>query len=325
MTDDALFALPGLPSSPTPKPRGHPGPPSAPATPDPPRPAAPLTPVPRSPASPPAPETPVPAVAGPPSPVLRLLALADQFTQHNDQLARLQPAYAATQGHISANSLVSACLEAVQAIVEQAAYGGVAVTEATVRIKQLAVLTGQAVRHLVDAKALLDATPSPPDAPAGNGDIAHQIQLARELTLLAPVAAVESASTLATEVHGRRPAAATGADALAPSQRTALHATARGHLVIARHQGREAVHSRGNSVRIETLRALEQAGLVAVEPGSAPPAFGAGPPRDRVRLTLTGAMTLTAALGRSPRTPALSALPALTATAVPASSRPRTR
>ncbi|MFG2979371.1 hypothetical protein ACGFYY_41100 [Streptomyces sp. NPDC048331] len=322
MTDDALFSLPGLPSSPTPKPRSRTGPPTSPPTPAPPRPATPLTPCP---ASPPAPEAPVPAVAGPPSPVLRLLALADQFTQHNDQLTRLQPAYAAAQGHASANSLVNACLEAVQAIVEQAAYGGVAVTEATVRIKQLAVLTGQAVRHLADAKALLGTTRSSSDAPAGNGGIAHRIQLAGELTLLAPVAAVESASTLATEVHRRRPAAATGADALAPSQRTALHATARGHLVIARHQGHEAVHSRGNSVRIETLRALEQAGLLAVEPGSAPPAFGAGPPRDRVRLTLTGAMALTASLGRSPRTPALSALPALTATAVPASSRPRTR
>ncbi|CAM5327864.1 hypothetical protein SAVIM338S_00868 [Streptomyces avidinii] len=263
----------------------------------------------------------MPAVADPPSPVLRLLALADQFTQFNDQLARLQPAYAAAQGHSSANSLVSACREAVQAIVEQPMYAGVALTEATVRIKQLAVLTGQAVRHLADASARLAAAPPPSDTPTRSGDIARRIELARELTLLAPVAAVESASTLAAEFQRRRAATATGADALAPSQRTALHATARGHVVIARHQGRESVHSRSNSVHIDTLRALEQAGLVAVEPGSAPPAFDAGPPRDRVRLTLTGAMALTAALGRSPRIQALTAptaRPARTTTAVPA-------
>lgn len=48
----------------------------------------------------------MPTTADPPSPVLRLLALADQFTQFDDQLARLQPAYAATQGHSSANSKV---------------------------------------------------------------------------------------------------------------------------------------------------------------------------------------------------------------------------
>ncbi|MER5760612.1 hypothetical protein [Streptomyces sp. NPDC002082] len=254
---------------------------------------------------------------------MRLLALADQFTQFNDQLARLQPAYAAAQGHPSATSLVSACREAVQAIVDQPMHTGVDLTEATVRIKQLAVLTGQAVRHLADAKELLAATP-PSDTPTRSGDIAHRIQLARELTLLAPVAAVESASTLAREIQRRRPGTATGADALAPAQRAALHATARGHVVIARHQGREAIHSRSNSVHIDTLRALEQAGLVAVEPGSAPPAFGAGPPRDRVRLTLTGAMALTDALGSSPRIQALTAptaRPAHTTTTVPAKRR----
>ncbi|MEU9001248.1 hypothetical protein [Streptomyces sp. NPDC048551] len=64
---------------------------------------------------------------------------------------------------------MSACRDAVQAIVEQPMYAGVALTEATVRIKQLTVLTEQALRHLADAKALLDATPSPSKAPAGNG------------------------------------------------------------------------------------------------------------------------------------------------------------
>ncbi|MFB7781330.1 hypothetical protein ACFC1D_01280 [Streptomyces vinaceus] len=235
--------------------------------------------------------------------MVRLLALADSFTQHNDQLARLQPAYGATWGHASGQALVSACLAAVQAIVDQPMYAGVTLTEATVRIKQLAVLTGQAVRHLAQAKAQLGATPSPSDPPTRNGEVAQQIQLARELTALAPAMALESASAVASEIRRRRAAPTNGNDALTPAEQTALHATARGHVVISLREGREFVHSRGNSVHIDTLRALEHAGLIAIEPGSAPPAFGGGPPHDRVRLTLSGATALTTFLGRGPRTP----------------------
>ncbi|MCY0940261.1 hypothetical protein [Streptomyces antarcticus] len=258
-----------------------------------------------------------------PSPVVRLLALADQFTQHNDQLARLRPAYGATWGHASAQVLVSACLDAVQAIVDRPMYAGVTLTEATVRIKQLAVLTGQAVRHLAEAKEQLGAPASPSDPPSRGGEVAHQIQLARELTALAPAMALESASAVASEIHRRRPATATENDALTPAERAALHATARGHVVIGRREGREYVHSRDSSVHIDTLRALEHAGLVAVDPGSAPPAFDGGPPHDRVRLTLSGAMAVTAFLGRGPRTPPLSAPRALGAhtTAAPARAR----
>uniref|UniRef100_A0AAU2K185 Antirepressor protein C-terminal domain-containing protein n=1 Tax=Streptomyces sp. NBC_00049 TaxID=2903617 RepID=A0AAU2K185_9ACTN len=255
--------------------------------------------------------------------MVRLLALADQFTQHNDQLARLQPAYAAMWGHTSAQVLVSACLEAVQAIVDEPMDAGVTVTEATVRIKHLAVLTGQAVRHLAEAKAQLSAPASPSDRPSRGGEVAHEIHLARELTLLAPAAALESARAVASAIHRRQPATATGSDALAAAERTALHATARGHVVIGRRGGHEYAHSRGDSVHLGTLRALEQAGLVAVQPGSAPPPFGEGHPHDRVRLTPGGAMAVTAFLGRGARTPApptTSVLPART-TAAPARTR----
>ncbi|MGW2587882.1 hypothetical protein ACWCYZ_42630 [Streptomyces virginiae] len=290
MTDDALFSLPAPPPA---------------VAPDSPSKAAPTPPVP--PAAAPSPRSTQtarpPSTHDRPSPVVRLLALADSFTQHNDQLARLQPAYSATWGHTSGQALVSACLAAVQAIVDQPMYAGVTLTEATVRIKQLAVLTGQAVRHLAQAKAQLGATSSPSDPPTRNGEVAHQIQLARELTALAPAMALESASAVASEIRRRRAATTTGNDALTPAEQTALHATARGHVVIGRREGREFVHSRGNSVHIDTLRALEHAGLIAIEPGSAPPAFGGGPPHDRVRLTLSGATALTAFLGRGPRTP----------------------
>lgn len=305
MTHDALFALPDPPSPALP---GHP-------TQSAPRRPAPPTPGPHT--------QPAPSVPDQPSPVLRLLALADQFTQHNDQLTRLQPAYGATRGHTSAQVLVSACLEAVQAVVDQPMYAGVTLSEATVRIKQLAVLTGQAVRHLAEAKAQLGGTPSPSNPVSRGGEVARLIQLARELTALAPAAALESAIAVASEIHRRQPATTTGADALPLAEQTALHATARGHVVIGWREGREYVHSRGSSVHLDTLRALEHAGLVALEPGSAPPAFDGGPPHDRVRLTLSGAMAVTAFLGHSPRTPALSAPSALPArtTAAPARAR----
>lgn len=254
--------------------------------------------------------------------MVRLLALGDQFTQHNDSLARLRPAYGANRGHASAQFLVSACLEAVQAIEDQPMYANVALTEAAVRIKQLAVLTGQAVRHLAEAKALLGTPASEAEAPSRGSEVERQIQLAWELTALASVAAVESASAVASEIHRRTAATSTGAEGLTLAERTALHATARGHVVIGQRNGHQYVHSRGSSVHIDILHALEQAGLVAIELGSAPPAFGGGPPHDRVRLTLRGATAVTAFLGRRPGFPASnpSPLPART-TAAPARTR----
>lgn len=310
MIDDALFSLPDPPSPAVPGRTTQ----TAPS-----RPAPPAT-------GPPPPSAQVAraqSIPDLPSPVVRLLALADQFTQHNDQLARLQPAYGATWGHTSAQVLVRACLEAVQAIVDQPMYAGMTLTEATVRIKHLAVLTGQAVRHLAEAKTQLANPPSPSDPPSRSGGVAHQIQLARELTILAPATALASASAVASEIHRRRPATTAGTDALSLAERTALHATARGHVVIGRREGREYVHSRGSSVHLDTLRALEHAGLIAVQAGSAPSAFGEGPPHDRVRLTPSGAMAVTAFLERSTRAPALpahSVLPART-TAAPARAR----
>ncbi|MCY0928198.1 hypothetical protein OTB20_18755 [Streptomyces sp. H27-H1] len=310
MTDDALFALPDPPTT---------------SGPDRPSKTAPSPPAP-SVAAPPALSASAarpPSIPTPPSPVVRLLALADQFTQHNDHLARLQPAYGATWGHASAQVLVGACLEAVQAIVDQPMYAGVTLTEATVRIKHLAVLTGQAVRHLAQAKARLSSPASLSAPPSGSGEVAHQIQLARELTALAAVMALESASAVASEIHRRRPATPITNDALTPGEQAALQATARGHLVIGRREGRELVHSRGSSVRIDTLRALEHAGLVAVEPGSAPPDFSGGPPNDRVRLTLSGATAVTSFLGHGPRPPARSAPSSLPARTTAAAAKAR--
>lgn len=238
---------------------------------------------------------------------MRLLALADQFTQHNDNLTRLRPAYGAARGHASAAFLGSACREAVQAIQDQPIPPAPAVEEAAIRIKQLAYLTDGAARHLAEAKALLGAPAPVPDQARTTQEISRQIALAQELTALGPAAAMEAATAIALEMHRTSPS--TAAVHLAPLERTALYAAARGHLAIGGSGDREHVHSRSRTVRIDTVLALEQQGLTSREHASAPAAFDGGPPQDRVRLTLSGAMAVASQLGRAPHAPALPATP----------------
>ncbi|MCY0942323.1 hypothetical protein [Streptomyces antarcticus] len=316
MTDDVLFSFPDEPAPAAPRrpPRAAPTPPTvtALAPPASPGPALPVT---------SAPALPAPPSPGTASPVVRLLALADQFTQHNDLLARLRPAYGAARGHASAAFLASACTEAVQAIQGHPIPATAAVEEATIRIKQLAYLTAGAAHHLAEAKGSLGAPASVPEQARATREISQQIALAQELTALGPIAAVEAATTIAVEIHRSSPG--TAAVHLTPAERTALHAAARGHLAIGGSGDREHVHSRSDSVRIDTVLALEQRGLTSREPTSAPPAFDGGPPPDRVRLTFSGAMAVAAQLGRAPHASALTTTPVPSAHVTPAPARTR--
>ncbi|WP_405421542.1 hypothetical protein [Streptomyces erythrochromogenes] len=283
--DDALFSLPDAPS------------PTAPDPPPLPAPAPPTLAVPALPA---------PAEASPPPPVvMRLLALADQFTQHTDGLARLRPAYAAARGHASAQFLVSACTQAVQAIQEQPALKAAPVNEAALRIKQLGYLTAEGARHFAGAKALLalPATGSAPEARAREFD--RLITVAQELLVLAPDTALEAAASIAAEAGRRAPVTTMGSSGLSPAEQTALQSAARGDLVIGFSGDREYVESREPALRAGVVHSLEQRGLVAREIASVQPAFDGGPPQDRIRLTLTGATAVAVHLGRSPRTPHL--------------------
>ncbi|MCX5582964.1 hypothetical protein [Streptomyces erythrochromogenes] len=234
---------------------------------------------------------------------IRLLALADQFTQHTDGLARLQPAYVAARGHASAQFLVSACTQAVQAIQDQPALKAASGSEALVRIKQLGYLTAEAGRHFAAAKALLalPAKDSNPEPRAREFD--RLITLAQELLVLAPATALEAAAAIAAEAGRLAPVAAWASDGLSPVEQTALHAAARGDLVIGFSGGREYVESREPALRASVVHSLEQRGLVAREIASVPPAFDGGPPHDRIRLTPTGATAAAVYLGRPARTP----------------------
>ncbi|MFE2361104.1 hypothetical protein [Streptomyces virginiae] len=257
-------------------------------------------------------------VPEPPTPVERLLALAGDVTRHNDALYLFRPT--ATSGSAlgahadSAAQLAHAALTAVQAVHDQQLYASADLIDAMVRIKQVTYLSGEAARHLAEAQAAVTAAAlADPELTGLPDTAAEQIQLAQELTALAPEAAVESATGIARETHRRRPSATTATDGLATAELSTLHAVARGHVVMARSQGREYVHSRDGSVRIGTLRSLEGKGLIVRAPATAAPAFHGSPAQDRIRLTVRGAAAVAALLTLPPAAPAAAPAPAMPA------------
>ncbi|WP_242442176.1 hypothetical protein [Streptomyces sp. CB02460] len=205
-------------------------------------------------------------VPPPPTPVERLLHLADQYTQHNDILDLHQRATAPSGPDTHADSALRLAAEtqsAIKAIQGERLYESVELTETVMRLQQLAFL----------------ATASA-DLRAGT---------ARGLTALAPEAAVSCAVALAAETRRRRWASAPDADhRLTAAQREALAEIARGHVVAGSSLGREFTRSREPKVLLSTLRALEAKGLVERTANSALAAFVGGPPQDRVRLTSEG-------------------------------------
>ncbi|MEU9939100.1 hypothetical protein [Streptomyces lavendulae] len=267
-------------------------------------------------------------VPEPRTPVERLLSLAGSYTRHNDALARFRPTPASgpdLSAHAnSAAKLAHESLAAVKAIQDQQLYASADLIDATVRIKQIAYLSSEAARHLAEAQAAVTAaslaTPKSTSLPDG---VDQQVQLAQELTALAPEAAVESATGIARETQRRRPAAAGASDGLAAAELAALHTAARGHVVMTQSLGRQYVHSRDGGVRIGTLRSLEGKGLITREPASAPPAYINGPAQDRIRLTSDGATAVAALLSSPPSTPAsaTSAVPPAPATSTPTRGR----
>lgn len=240
-------------------------------------------------------------VLPPPTPVERLLHLADQYTQHNDALDLLlratdPPAPDAHAG--SAQRLASATQAAIKAIQGERLYESEELTEVVMRLRQLA--------FLADASAELSAGP------------------ARELTALAPEAVVASAVALASETRRRRRATApTPDDRLGAVHRTALAEIACGHVVASSSLGREFTRSREPKVLMSTLRGPEAHGLAERTTGSAPAAYVGGPPLDRVRLTPAGVTALASVTGLPAAGP--SAAPATTPRPVPAAAQATTR
>ncbi|AWL37206.1 MULTISPECIES: hypothetical protein [Streptomyces] len=209
-------------------------------------------------------------VVAPPTPVERLLLLADQYVQHNDILGRLLQAgpRAEPDTHVaSAQRLAAATRTAIKAIVDERLFESHELSDAVIRLQQLAFLS--------------------------NASTEHPLPTARMLTALAPEATMSCADSLAGEIRRRR-WSTTGAPAhqLNSTQHTALWEIACGNVVATSSLGRQYVHYRDARVLIGTLRSLEANGLVERVPQSAPPAYVGGPLQDRVRLTSTGTTAL---------------------------------
>lgn len=147
---------------------------------------------------------------------------------------------------------------------------------------------------------------------------------ARELTALAPEAAVSCAVTLAAETRRRRGAAVPAPDdRLTAVQRTALTEIACGHVVASSSLGREFTHSREPKVLMSTLRSLEAKGLTERIAHSAPSAYVGGPALDRVRLTSAGITALASVIDASAAGP--NTAPGTTPRPLPAATQAATR
>ncbi|MEU9443239.1 hypothetical protein AB0D42_20455 [Streptomyces sp. NPDC048304] len=227
------------------------------------------------------------------TPVERLLALADLYTQHNDRIDLL---FAGRASHdpdayvSSARRLERETLASIKAVRQQRLPAIEPVTSAVVRLKQIAYLTSGATRYLTAAQQALpegDAEPARPDPRRGLG---QYLRLARELTALAPAAVVESTTHIAARLPERARSNTTvpGMDA---TQRGTLLEVARGHVIVTEQYGQRG-YGHTVTVDIDVLRHLEDQNLVTREPASAPPFFPGGPLRDRVRLTSLGLSVL---------------------------------
>ncbi|MCA1221306.1 hypothetical protein [Streptomyces sp. 8L] len=217
-------------------------------------------------------------LATPGTAVERLILLADQYVQHNDRLdLLLRPgSVPEPDAHVaSAHSLASETRAAIAAVAEERLYNSLDLSETVARLKQLAYLS--------------DASTN------------HGLATARDLTALAPEAAVDGAALVAGEIRRRRPAQANGPDPqLNTVHYTALWEISRGHVVTTESLGRRYVHYRDTRVLINTLRQLETRNLIERVPKTAPSAYVRGPLQDRVRLTQAGTTALAASISLPP-------------------------
>ncbi|MFF5273831.1 hypothetical protein [Streptomyces sp. NPDC000133] len=238
-------------------------------------------------------------VASPPTPVEQLLLLADQYVQHNDSLDRLlragSPPELDSHG-ASAQQLASATHAAITAVTDERLFQSHELSDAVVRLQQLAFLSSASTDH--------------------------PLPMARTLTALAPAAAMGCADTVARELRRRRGSTPDTPDRrLTTTHHFALWEIACGNVVATSSQGRQYVHYRDERVLIGTLRSLEANGLAERVPKSAPSAYVGGPLQDRIRLTAAGTTALAAAISSPP----VSRAPGTTPAPAPATAKTATR
>ncbi|MEU9155116.1 hypothetical protein AB0D59_32295 [Streptomyces sp. NPDC048417] len=177
-------------------------------------------------------------VATPRTPIERLLLLADQYVQHNDMLDRLLRAGPSSEldAHAgSAEQLAAATRAAIKAVADERLFHSHELSDAVVRLQQLAFLSSASADH----------------GP----------HTARTLTALAPEAAMECAGTLAYEIRHRRGSTGNVPDyRLASAHRTALWEIGCGNVVATSSLGRQYVR----------YRSERKTAYVSPRPASAP-------------------------------------------------------
>ncbi|MFE9905020.1 hypothetical protein [Streptomyces achromogenes] len=245
--------------------------------------------------TPPDPDTPLFDVDAPVAltPVERLLALADLYTQHNDAIDLLftgraplpEDAYVSSSHRLERETLAS-----IKAVRQQCPPTVEPVTSAVVRLKQTAYLAGGATRYLTaaqQARPADDAEPAHPDPRRGFG---QYLRLARDLTALAPATIVTTATQIATRLP-QRARSTTTVPGLDTAQRGALLEVAQGHVAVTDQHGQRA-YSHTVLVSVDVLRDLEAQGLVERGSATVPPLYPGELSLDRVRLTALGIAVL---------------------------------
>ncbi|MFB6987934.1 hypothetical protein ACFC0C_16445 [Streptomyces sp. NPDC056178] len=230
----------------------------------------------------------------------QLLGLAGSFTRHNDALSTLSAGEpesgAALRKHIPSTHALGRQTLDVMDSAERLLHPTPAAVEAGLRLRQLAFLTTGAVDELLGALDLVEAGANGADT---------RLQLAKELTLLGPEAAVGIAERLAVEMRPQRVAPEReGTTRLSPPELTALRAVARGEVQVTKMLGKQYVSSHGTRLSIATIRTLESKELLKRDKG----------PQEalpqRLILTAAGDRALADVFGQSPvTTPAIHPAP----------------
>ncbi|MEU9059161.1 hypothetical protein AB0D13_09855 [Streptomyces sp. NPDC048430] len=99
-------------------------------------------------------------VATPPTPVERLLLLADQYVQHNDMLDRLLrsgPQAEPGTNVASGQRLAYATRTAIKAILDERLFESHELSDTVVRLQQLAFLSGASTEHPLPTARMLTA------------------------------------------------------------------------------------------------------------------------------------------------------------------------
>ncbi|MEV7394032.1 hypothetical protein [Streptomyces sp. NPDC091215] len=257
-------------------------------------------------------------MTNPTVPAEQLLALAADFTRHNDALVGIRltasgPATALNHQTDLTQHLSDSALHIVDVFNEQSMYHSPAIRAVYARVKQLAQLTITAADHLLNAADILDVTRA--GIPVNDDSLLltsrqaldearSRLTLVRDLTVLGATDALATAELFVAERRRQGARPLHKSPALSTTQNTALRAIAQGEVTIT--DDRPIIRSDGVRVSISTIRSLESRGLVTREPCLL------RHHDERVHLTADGSRGLTGTFGL-PRPP------------VPTAARPASR